>query len=48
MCENGRIESTVSFDLMSPKPYPNEAATFDVMLLCESITPFGLPVVPDV
>ena len=46
MCESGRKLSETSSDRKGITACT--ATTFDVMLPCESIAPFGSPVVPDV
>jgi hypothetical protein len=46
MCDRGRKLTVLSVSEIASTS--TDACTFDAMLLCVSITPFGAPVVPDV
>jgi hypothetical protein len=46
MCDSGSTDNATSVDSIG-KPFPIDT-TFDMKLLCVSITPFGSPVVPEV
>ena len=48
MCANGRTESPVCEESIPLVSGSYALRTSEIRLVCESITPFGVPVVPEV